>query len=48
MTAFAMADDRQRCLAAGMDSYVSKPIRIKEFIDVVAAVAGPRPLPMNA
>jgi two-component system, sensor histidine kinase len=48
MTAFAMTGDRERCLAAGMDSYISKPIKIREFIDLVAAVAGPRPLPVNA
>ena len=37
MTANAMDGDRERCLEAGMNGYISKPIRVEEL---VAAVLG--------
>jgi two-component system, sensor histidine kinase and response regulator len=38
MTAHAMRGDRERCLAAGMDGYVSKPINAEELFRVVEKV----------
>jgi CheY-like chemotaxis protein len=38
MTAHAMKGDRERCLEAGMDGYVSKPIRMPELLSVIATL----------
>jgi len=41
MTANAMQGDRERCMAAGMDDYVTKPIRVDALVDALLA-AQPR------
>jgi two-component system, sensor histidine kinase and response regulator len=41
MTAHAMKGDRERCLAAGMDGYVSKPIRAAQLLQVIESVLAP-------
>ncbi len=38
MTAHAMRGDRERCLEAGMDNYVSKPIQLDELAKVLSKV----------
>ncbi|MGO9588764.1 MAG: response regulator [Candidatus Acidiferrales bacterium] len=40
MTAHALKGDEDRCLAAGMDAYVSKPIRTNELFATIERVLG--------
>jgi signal transduction histidine kinase/DNA-binding response OmpR family regulator len=48
VTAHAMKGDRERCLSAGMDGYVSKPIRPAALFDAIDAVLEHRPQKLEA
>jgi CheY-like chemotaxis protein len=45
LTAQAMKGDREQCLEAGMDGYVSKPLKIAELFAVMHEVLGARRAP---
>ena len=41
MTALAMTGDRERCMAVGMDGYLSKPIRPQELDETLDSMLAP-------
>jgi len=47
MTAHAMMGDRERCVAAGMDDYISKPIRAVELLNLVEKLTSLDDSPMK-
>jgi CheY-like chemotaxis protein len=42
MTAHAMHGDRERCLSAGMDGYIAKPVTAKEMFSTIESVLAAR------
>ena len=43
LTANAMAGDRERCLAAGMNDFLTKPIKLQEIQESIKRFFGPKP-----
>jgi two-component system sensor histidine kinase/response regulator len=45
MTAHTLRGDRERCLAAGMDDFVSKPMKTEDLLAAIGRVIGHAPAP---
>lgn len=36
LTAYAMTSDKDQCIDAGMDDYISKPFKRQQFLDIIS------------
>lgn len=45
LTASALPEERERCLAVGMNDYLTKPVRLETLVSMLATWA-PSPLPV--
>jgi CheY-like chemotaxis protein len=44
MTAHAMTGDRERCMEAGMNAYLSKPVQGKQLNQTIEGLIAPQPV----
>jgi CheY-like chemotaxis protein len=47
LTALAMAGDRERCLNAGANDYMTKPLRLTELASLIASLVQNAPKPAD-
>lgn len=43
MTAYAMKGDAEKCIAAGMDAYISKPVSVEQVVKLIKELAKSKP-----